>query len=1024
MDHTATGHAKGSRTRTASASHGDTWTAATPAQVPLSRPEKPREAAAGSLGGRGRWLARVAAGLMLACGLAAAPAAWAQTFTGQVTSTPTTVNSGDNITWTVSWACNGTSDCTGATINVPLPVGQPTELQPVLGVTTTADAGGKTTSPSGAAGFVTNGGVTSAYWQFVTLHPGDSGAVTFTIKTRNEVTPDGTIYTPTVTYATSTASTPMSGTSVNVHSTAAFTFTKTLYAPQEGGTPYLDTDVTYAITFAPNPFLYAPNGTWFPQKVVINDQLPAGATFVQAKYVSTYQDPSTPPSGTCTPVGNPVTAISCPPLLGVPMEGQNGPVMTVYVTVHYTSTANGGTFTTSSTPTNSATADITKWGQTAVSTTLSASKNHALQAYVQPTTNPLGLQKLAYDGIVNVHPGEQGKVFGTDLTNKTYVPAGFTLTDNVPCLSTLTSPLGNNSCASGDLAMLMTDFVFPSFTVYPLTINYTLNDGSTGSAVNDLNAPNAGVNGNGPATNVTPGTPHQFTAPAGKYFTRLTYSGQLAANEHYTVLQYFNNPSTLPTTLPGGITYQNTANAANTPYLENCFSGLSYASPPGTTATDVSMTGGTGCVDWEIRKQAPVIYVLKGTADSPTAVGGVVKFSLTVLNWSSATAPLNPWMADLLPANLSLVPNSAQWTQVPSGFDTSQALIEYLPAYNGGTRDLLRVSFPPVNNVRQVLNPNSPDWGSPKGYLSLQFSATVRDGTPPGTYPNNGLYSDAVDPNNLYCGDRYYPLNTADTQNLYGNGPQQMMCGASSTYQVLETPAMGAIKAAQGDQNTAMVAAPGTATATTSAVILSTLTNTGNKPLNLVGYDILPYVGDTFSALGNTTPRGSAWQPVFNGMGTLPAGVTVYYSTDPNPCRGEVAAAGGAPDSWPVGCSSSAWSTTPPSSLASVRALRFTADNVAGGASLPIPFNVLVPAGTAPNSIAYSSVALAGRDINSGAYLQPTETAKVGLTYVPAPAPPTPTAKPTPVPSLQGWALTAMGLMLLALGARQARLRR
>jgi hypothetical protein len=73
------------------------------------------------------------------------------------------------------------------------------------------------------------------------------------------------------------------------------------------------------------------------------------------------------------------------------------------------------------------------------------------------------------------------------------------------------------------------------------------------------------------------------------------------------------------------------------------------------------------------------------------------------------------------------------------------------------------------------------------------------------------------------------------------------------------------------------------------------VTNVGNISVTgLDMIDILPFPGNL--GVGNPVNLGSTWQPQFLGELTLsgaPSGTTVYYSTEPNPCRPNITASPG-----------------------------------------------------------------------------------------------------------------------------------
>jgi len=150
---------------------------------------------------------------------------------------------------------------------------------------------------------------------------------------------------------------------------------------------------------------------------------------------------------------------------------------------------------------------------------------------------------------------------------------------------------------------------------------------------------------------------------------------------------------------------------------------------------------------------------------------------------------------------------------------------------------------------------------------------------------------------------------------------------------------------------------------------------------NVVSYMILPRVGDTFvSGALAAVPRGSAWRPTVTSV-TVPAESIVQYSLSTNPCRGEVFSAGGATASAPAACVND-WSTVPPSPLSNVAALRFV---TAGPVDPGVTNRFVVEVSTPPTAvgIAYNSIATAAQRADTSAFLQPAETARVGIEAAP-----------------------------------------
>ncbi|NEO99898.1 MAG: hypothetical protein F6K58_14700 [Symploca sp. SIO2E9] len=139
--------------------------------------------------------------------------------------------------------------------------------------------------------------------------------------------------------------------------------------------------------------------------------------------------------------------------------------------------------------------------------------------------------------------------------------------------------------------------------------------------------------------------------------------------------------------------------------------------------------------------------------------------------------------------------------------------------------------------------------------------------------------------------------------------------------EIKELAKLDAVKLSQGDLDSNFVEPPNIAQATAGGTIdyKASITNLGNVALkNLVIVDVFPTVGDSYVAISGS--RGSQWAPSLVSTVTAPGGATVYYSSASNPCRPEV-------DNSPPGCSAPGWSTTPPSPISDVTAVKFDFGN-------------------------------------------------------------------------------------------------
>jgi uncharacterized repeat protein (TIGR01451 family) len=156
------------------------------------------------------------------------------------------------------------------------------------------------------------------------------------------------------------------------------------------------------------------------------------------------------------------------------------------------------------------------------------------------------------------------------------------------------------------------------------------------------------------------------------------------------------------------------------------------------------------------------------------------------------------------------------------------------------------------------------------------------------------------------------------------------------------------------------------------ATFAVTFSNSGSVVLtDPVFYDLLPRVGDTQTT--TLDPRDSQFAVTLLSLGTLPAGVTVQYSTAENPCRPEVLAVN-------PGCTTD-WSAAAPVPLSSTTALRYTRAGtlaVSGGgtSSFTVQYDVTTPAIT-PGRIAFNSV---GANASAGGNpVGAAESTRVGL---------------------------------------------
>jgi uncharacterized repeat protein (TIGR01451 family) len=197
------------------------------------------------------------------------------------------------------------------------------------------------------------------------------------------------------------------------------------------------------------------------------------------------------------------------------------------------------------------------------------------------------------------------------------------------------------------------------------------------------------------------------------------------------------------------------------------------------------------------------------------------------------------------------------------------------------------------------------------------------------------------------------PLAPSEDNELDTNGSPIIgnYCGFSAPLTVAPVnPGFSVDKTVQGNLDAAPVSSGGVGDISPAGGVATyklTFTNTGLSNLHdPVMYDLLPRVGDTEASA--TTPRGSQFPVTLTGLGTLPTGVTVSYSTTANPCRPEVLATN-------PGCVDD-WSTTAPSPLSSTTALKIAdAGTIPVAGTFTVPYSVSTPIVTA-GQVANNSV--------------------------------------------------------------------
>jgi len=380
----------------------------------------------------------------------------------------------------------------------------------------------------------------------------------------------------------------------------------------------------------------------------------------------------------------------------------------------------------------------------------------------------------------------------------------------------------------------------------------------------------------------------------------------------------------------------------------------------------------TSCVTVSLPTVRPTVAksVISGGSVIP---GQVSTWQVEVSNPSSSDIPMvNPTGMDLLPASLEYVAGS--FTRRTDGsFNSSNAgvpTLEVIDNYNGTGRTLLRWSY----NHSFPINTRA----------TVQFQTQVKAGTPSGTI--NNIANVSVVPADQGPGTAVaYATPVTDSNDLNGNGTNTDTIGQSGTagIGVNSTASLDSYKLVKGQLDTDYTKYPDTGTTSPggTADYRLVVKNTGNVVLkNVVVIDILPIVGDT--AVTSTTPRDSQWTPFLAAPVSAPAGVTVEYSIESNPCRDEM----GTPAPFPAGCAAPNWSAVPPVDITTVRSLRFNFGSLTLGPldEFELSWPMRAPVGAPSNGeIAWNSFGVVATRNDNNSPLLPTEPVKVGIALDP-----------------------------------------
>ncbi|GAB2711001.1 hypothetical protein GCM10010442_33680 [Kitasatospora kifunensis] len=530
-----------------------------------------------------------------------------------------------------------------------------------------------------------------------------------------------------------------------------------------------------------------------------------------------------------------------------------------------------------------------------------------------------------------------------------YAAAGFVygVQDPLPCLSNLSSGVYSSNAPGtvcADPAWIPTRVVAGRFTPTSAdSITLLLSNGTTQTV--------AYSNGG-------------WTIPAGLSVSEIDFppfpeEANNAANPIGFALQGYaastvTTPGLLTNTVTVNIYDQSNTTTPLAPLETNPASILVESANNSIIYPAVSATNEGGCVE-----QAAVQTGL----EMPTAPNSAIYIDYLAPVGASVTSSLTQVFSvvQVQGAGGFAVPGGNSYSATVTGTST--------PNYNGTGRTLYQWIFP----AGTILKP---------GDYNIAAAVNVNLGAGcDGTFNNDLTAGYGTQLTACQTPGGAVPTNPSADSDLQSNGSPvaNNYCGASAPLTVAAIdPAFSVDKTVQGNLDASPVSAGGIGDVSPTggtATYNVTFTNTGQSNLtNPVMYDLLPAVGDTDAT--STTARGSQFPVTLTGVGPVPAGVTVSYSTATNPCRPEVLATN-------PGCVSN-WTTTLPSPLSSVTALKFVYTGtvyVSGGAginSFSIPITVSTPIST-PGNVAWNTVGTTADAGTGGAALAPAESSRTGL---------------------------------------------
>ena len=353
--------------------------------------------------------------------------------------------------------------------------------------------------------------------------------------------------------------------------------------------------------------------------------------------------------------------------------------------------------------------------------------------------------------------------------------------------------------------------------------------------------------------------------------------------------------------------------------------------------------------------------------------GDIFTFQIAIRNETGTADSLeNPIAYDLLPEGVTYVPGTWSLPSWGNNLGFPPPTFTIISDYKGTNREFLRWEWSGASAIKIP----------PSERVVIDFDVEITN-IALGGAPAFINYTYIQTPTPYDC---WGNTEDADIYDFDEDGDiTELLCGGTRSVYVREIVSLESEKLVKGQLDTTWTKYPGIGYTVPGGVSDYQLIvrNKGNMQLDsVIVIDILPFVGDR--GVISPSNRDSRWSPNLVGPVSAPAGVTVFYSTEGNPCRSNE----GISPTGPASCTTANWSTTPPTNITTVKSLKFEfgatvlnpQDSFILEWPMRAPVNALATIGLQPDSVAWNSFGFIGQRVDNSEYLLPAEPVKVGIT--------------------------------------------